>query len=90
MEKQSDESETSVCRTFLSKLMSLQNDLHSEFHADLKLRDRLFNAVDLPSISYPIKIQDTSHRAPADQQSFQQTLDQSTDSRMGIRALRFT
>lgn len=55
MEKKPEESEVSLFRTFVSNLMSLHNQLYLEYHSDLHLRDRLFNAVNPPSIKDSIK-----------------------------------
>lgn len=39
----------------MSRLMSLQHELHSEYHSDGQLRDHLLNAVDISAIKDSIK-----------------------------------
>lgn len=50
MEGCPNESEISVFRAFISRVMSLQHQLHDEYHSDIQLRDRLLTAVDIPTI----------------------------------------
>lgn len=47
MDKKPNESKISAFRAFVSRLMSLHYQLHSEYHIDWQLRDKLLNAVTL-------------------------------------------
>lgn len=49
MEKSADESEVAVFGIFISRLMSLQHQLHNEYHSDRQVRDRLLNVLDIPT-----------------------------------------
>lgn len=40
----------SVYRTFVARFMSLQHQLHAEYHSDRQLRHRLLNSVDISTI----------------------------------------
>lgn len=64
MENHPDESELAVFRTFISRMMSLQHQFHTEYHSDRQLRDRLLNDVEIPAIKDGIKerILRTSHQ----------------------------
>ena len=50
-----DESEVSTFRSFVDKLMSLQHQLHKDYHTDRYLRDRLMTAVDIKEINDSLK-----------------------------------
>ena len=50
-----EESEVTIFRSFVDKLMSLQYQLHEDYHTDRYLRDRLMTAVDIPSINESLK-----------------------------------
>lgn len=50
MEKSPDEVEVAVFPTSVSRLMSLPHHLHTEYHSDRQLRDRLLNAVHIPAV----------------------------------------
>lgn len=55
MAKSPKESEVSVFRTFVAKLMSLQKQLDPSYHDDSFLRDRLLTAVDLPAVQVTLR-----------------------------------
>ena len=50
-----EESEVTVFRQFVSKLMSLQHQLDPTYHSDNFLRDRLLTAVDIPAIQATLR-----------------------------------
>lgn len=55
MRETPDAPEVQVFREFVDKLMSLQHQLHEDYHTDRYLRDRLMTAIDIPNISDSLK-----------------------------------
>lgn len=65
MSKAPHESEVSVFRNFVARLMSLQKQLHPNYHSDEFIRDRLLTTVDIPSIQVTLRdrVPRSIHRA---------------------------
>lgn len=65
MSKRPDDSEVAVFRDFVARLMALQKQLDTSYHADRFLRDRLLTAVDLPALQTTLRdrIPRSSHQA---------------------------